>query len=793
MKKILQTLIFLLLFSKCNLSYAQIFVPEGRFYFNRDVSYYLDENSYKTLNVYDPLRILEQITENLGTELNSHKTIEGGVNNYIRIYQKKFSSDYTLLLYKKDTTLDYRINRFKIFLNDYQRVFLEFEEILKNKKSQFKYSEIENINSSLYLAKGIILGMKKIIEETPDCIMHIVGGGEISLGCSYLLIDKNELEKDPYLVNFSTFSEDAAYVKWRGKYGYINSNFELIIDYQYDDANLFNSGKAIVSKSGKSYLIDKNNKGEVCDNLNGKPIYSWKATDGVTVVKHDIEGYEDEYFLLDNFCKIISAKYDKIEEFTENLLLVTLKAKKGIIDKKGKVFMEPIYDNIKSEGDFIIYETKDNKKGILGNTKGDRFSKKDSTYDWIFGYEEKFLLLEKNEKLTLIDLKQRKKLPFVIDDIEPFNKYGLAAFMKDGLWGLLNRDFKVILKPDYKSIDSFNEKGFAILNNKDNYKKDNIVSVIDTKGKILSFRKYSKIDDFHYDYAKVYFYNKKQEKELVGLVDSTWREIIPPVNEKLGQPQYDLIVGTRQDSTSSVFKEYPTVACNDVVYDIKLKKEVLAFQHIFRKDYGAKYDLERSILFDQRLLFIPAAEDEYSFASGEKKQYFVFDIKKRSKINTTIKINSVNSTAKKDFFLVKDIEGKYGLISITDKERVILPCAYDSIYFKSNYYVVSKSYYGGVHKFGIVDSLNNILVPIEFDLIKKVKNNCFIVEKNKVNRKLNGVYNFNSFIVVPILFDDCILGVESIIAKKDNEQFLIDYKGNCLDNCDKFKEILRLE
>ena len=40
------------------------------------------------------------------------------------------------------------------------------------------------------------------------------------------------------------------------KYGYINENFEVIIDFIYDDASAFNDGVALVELDDKFFLIN---------------------------------------------------------------------------------------------------------------------------------------------------------------------------------------------------------------------------------------------------------------------------------------------------------------------------------------------------------------------------------------------------------------------------------------------------------------------------------------------------------------------------------------------------------
>lgn len=66
--------------------------------------------------------------------------------------------------------------------------------------------------------------------------------------------EKTVKEKYDYI---GEFKNGLAVVKLEGKYGYINEDYELVIDNVYDEAEVFDAGHACVKKSGQPLIIDE--------------------------------------------------------------------------------------------------------------------------------------------------------------------------------------------------------------------------------------------------------------------------------------------------------------------------------------------------------------------------------------------------------------------------------------------------------------------------------------------------------------------------------------------------------
>ena len=123
-------------------------------------------------------------------------------------------------------------------------------------------------------------------------------GEELVIDCIY-----DYLEQDDYFTHNRFGENDLAPVCKNKLFGYINKNGELIIDFQYSDANEFNKGLAVVRNfKNKEGVIDTDNK------------------------------------------VIIDFKYDEVHHFNEDLFVVKLNEKYGLVNTKNIIVLDIDYD-----------------------------------------------------------------------------------------------------------------------------------------------------------------------------------------------------------------------------------------------------------------------------------------------------------------------------------------------------------------------------------------------------------------------------------------------------------------
>jgi len=190
-------------------------------------------------------------------------------------------------------------------------------------------------------------------------------------------IDKTGKEKiSPIYYDALFFSEELAAVKNKeNKWGYINNDGKLIINYQFANAGIFTEEKACVY-DGKNYgYIDKNGKYLINPQFDDAKQF----TQGLAAIKQgktwgfiDKEGkivinpqFDDAFLFSDDLAAVkssekwgyidkdgkysINPQFEEVTNFNNDIALVKSNGKVGIINKEGKFIVNPQFDEWSSE------------------------------------------------------------------------------------------------------------------------------------------------------------------------------------------------------------------------------------------------------------------------------------------------------------------------------------------------------------------------------------------------------------------------------------------------------------
>lgn len=149
--------------------------------------------------------------------------------------------------------------------------------------------------------------------------------------------NKGNIIIPPTYQNAGFFSEGFAAVgNNEGKYGYINKKGIVVINYQFDIADGFENGKAVVSIDGAYGVIDTEGKFII------NPQFDMMRADG------DLYFVEvgDKYGWCDKKGKfVINPQFDQAGLFSKNELApIKMADKCGYIDKKGKIVINPQFN-----------------------------------------------------------------------------------------------------------------------------------------------------------------------------------------------------------------------------------------------------------------------------------------------------------------------------------------------------------------------------------------------------------------------------------------------------------------
>lgn len=309
--------------------------------------------------------------------------------------------------------------------------------------------------------------------------------------------------------------------------------------------------------------------------INGDPILIWDNYPYVgdyndqAVVVGKKKGSDIIYGLINTKGEtILKPKYEKITKFdAQGIARYEYKGESGFINDKGQIVQsEKSFDNVISFGfarDGLIYFKGDNGGGIMTYEGKVLFNHSDQ-YQYLFA---KHGLIIRKDRATKKELLINKTGKILTDEYTKIGErdYGFQVFL-DKKEGVLDKTGKVILEAVNQDVNYIKEGFFVI-------KKDNLKTLTDLLGNQLLPGTYTDIrlirgtenywiknDQYKWYmmkkdgtpankqlYSKIEYYrdglyNVKAEKW--GLVDSTGKEVVPPVcREPLKYIKSDELLG----------------------------------------------------------------------------------------------------------------------------------------------------------------------------------------------------------------------------------------------------------
>lgn len=260
-----------------------------------------------------------------------------------------------------------------------------------------------------------------------------------------------------------------------GKYGYMNSVGEVIIEPKFYQAFDFSEGLAAIREKGYYGYIDKTGQFVISPGFED----AGKFKDGIAIVRTK----ENKEVYINTKGEIIDIKLDqyyKLNQFYEGLSIVKTKNGFGYIDTKGNVVVKPQYESAGNFEDGLALVSKNrsdfgyiNRSGqyavepkyyMATNFSNGLAAVKDS------GYTTKFLNQDGKKVLEI-------KSSYTCDNFSD----GLAIFYEEGKgYGYVNKKGEIVIKPNsiFETLIGFKE-GVARFSTKDE------VGYIDKKGNIL--------------------------------------------------------------------------------------------------------------------------------------------------------------------------------------------------------------------------------------------------------------------------------------------------------------------
>lgn len=417
------------------------------------------------------------------------------------------------------------------------------------------------------------------------------------------------------------------------------------------------------------------------------------------------------YFILQKIQKE-NRKYE-IETITEYKYFVVKEENKyGVIDIQGNKIIDTQYENVKipnpQKAVFICYSE--------GNTK----TLNDNN-------EEIFTQYENIEPLRLKNISS-----------DLMYEKSVLKYSKDGKYGIINFDGKVITKPIYEEIDTLQFKEGELL-----VKKDGKYGVINIKGTTLIKTNYDKIEtDKYYDENNAYkdagyiVSKTTEEGYRYGYINLNGKELVEPkyndlyrITEKNSKDiyiicaengKYGLIINNKKvienEYQSLVYSE-----SNDTIIALKGKK------------YGV-VSTDGKIIIPFEYKQIDVTED-YIYATTTDDNIKVFDSNgKETDMQGNMAIINVDNT---DYKIYINTQNDITTYSIYKNGKEITKNKYTYItYLYDNYFIACNE--NG--KLGVIDSSDKIKIEFIYNSIQLIETTNMIQAINN-NTKMTEIYS----------------------------------------------------
>ena len=380
------------------------------------------------------------------------------------------------------------------------------------------------------------------------------------------------------------------------------------------------------------------------------------------------------------------------QEITEyNYFITSINGKSGVIDKTGKTIIEPQYEYIQipnpEQAVFVCYESNNTSKVLNGNNKEiltkykniQAISNNNTSINNT--YQTQVLRYCVDGKYGLISISGKEIVPAIYESIETLEyKDGILKVKKDGKYGLIDINGNEIVKTEFNSIAT------------DGYY--NIDSKYDKAGYIINIR-----TDEGYRYGYINYKGRQildtmytNIKRITELKDDNLIYLITYNNGK---------AGVLKNGQTLIENEYENIEFDSV-------------NNIFVLQKNAKqgvYDLEGNMI-------LPIQYENITFAgkylnANKDGKLLVFDV--TGTLQNEDSYKSLDTVADGKYSITINRSNQYGVID--SNKTNILENKYSYIeYTFDKYFIVSLE-----GKSGVLDANNNIIIPVEKDIIQNIR------------------------------------------------------------------------
>jgi hypothetical protein len=315
----------------------------------------------------------------------------------------------------------------------------------------------------------------------------------------------------PMYENISFFSPNCIQVGKNNKKGLFDGKGNIVLATDYDEIVDFDSATVLIHKNNLWGIANKN--GAIITPPSYEEIKNFTKQGLVDYEKNGRWGIVD-----DKGREIIIAQFEDIQAFSESgLAAVKQNGKWGFINQQGKVIVKPHYTDFQYILPNYIKVKENNLFGLL-DINGKTLL--ETTYDNIDNFDKEFVLIHKNNLLGLVSFGKINKL--LAPEYQQISRFSpdIARIQKDGKWGFINKQLKVVVVPQFDELFDFSNKIAR-------YQKAGKYGFVYGDGKLVSNILFEDAYDFYENIAAVKIADKWT------FIDNSGKTLISPQFEKV--------------------------------------------------------------------------------------------------------------------------------------------------------------------------------------------------------------------------------------------------------------------
>jgi len=423
------------------------------------------------------------IRDSLAFEIAGNKNLSESYLTFIETYPTSVFSNQANARYQQTLYLESTSSNTLISYIDFVRKYPE---------SPYR-TDAEDKIFEIYTQTGTVQSFEKFIEDCPQ--NHNVGAAWKKLLNAHVQTTSyseesmtefinefpdypfvQELEQEMKLANTLFYP-----FKSKDKWGFIDEFGEVRINPEFEDAEDFQEGLAVIKMNGKYGYINKSGK------------------------------------------IIIQPVFDDALDFNEGHAVVEYHEKLGMINRNGEFIISPRFEDLGNLRGGLAYFLKDSLYGYFDSKGIERIPPK---YTDAYDFEEGKAVVSQNEFFGLIDAFGTTYIPMKYEELKQYEKDIYLAKLND-FWGMIHVSGDTILHFEFDYIgDMKNNRALVEKSGTFNYVSRQGISVLPNW--IPVYSEYRQLAEYKNGYAKIYVDGK------YNLIDTTGKKLFAQPKENIG-------------------------------------------------------------------------------------------------------------------------------------------------------------------------------------------------------------------------------------------------------------------